>query len=328
MATKKKQPTAYEKAKAAYDAYREKEKVANSDTVKAQTKAIHYEQESYSKPKSQKDKLIKQRNKWLKAYDSAKKRKSRYRRSADAAKSKLKKLQTVKDNRDKVADKIASHKKSHNNEGNCAIYRSDGHSTTVIFISPTDTESETSSVNITSWPVDKGSPRYSHARTASETKSIGGLITGQDRAEANAKYKQLEYWRDHHTELTYEGDFKKTNLLISELGQSFTDLRDNLKVTISFSYVRAAEATHSTGNNSKVKKSKSSKTTAGSRNKRYTAITIKPGDTLLGLSRKYGQSVAWLQKVNKIKNPNLIYAGRTLYLSKKQQDIKKKVRVK
>lgn len=325
---KKKQPTAYEKTKKAYDAYRKKEKQANRDMVKTQTKAIHYEQESYGKPKKEKEKLIKLRNKWLKSYDAANKRHKRYKRAADAAEKKLNKLRSTKDNRDKVADKIAKHKKLHKNEGNCAIYRSDGHSTTVIFISPTDTESETSSVNITSWPVDWGSPRYSHARTASETKSIAGLITGRDRSEANAKYKQLEYWRDHHTELTYQGDFKKSNLLISELGQSFTDLRDNLKVTVSFQYVRAAEITHSTGNHSRVKKSKSTKTTAGSRNKRYTAITIKPGDTLLGLSRKYGQSVAWLQKVNKIKNPNLIYAGRTLYLSKKEKDIKKKVRVK
>lgn len=325
---KKKQPTAYEKALKVYDSYRKKAKKANSDMVKTQTKAIHYEQESYGKPKKEKEKLIKLRNKWLKSYDAANKRHKRYKRAADAAEKKLNKLRSTKDNRDKVADKIAKHKKLHKNEGNCAIYRSDGHSTTVIFISPTDTESETSSVNITSWPVDWGSPRYSHARTASETKSIAGLITGRDRSEANAKYKQLEYWRDHHTELTYQGDFKKSNLLISELGQSFTDLRDNLKVTVSFQYVRAAEITHSTGNHSRVKKSKSTKTTAGSRNKRYTAITIKPGDTLLGLSRKYGQSVAWLQKVNKIKNPNLIYAGRTLYLSKKEKDIKKKVRVK
>lgn len=325
---KKKQPTAYEKTLKVYDFYRKKAKKANSDMVKTQTKAIHYEQTSYGKPKKEKDRLIRLRNKWLKSYHSAQKRHSRYKKLADAAEKKLNKLRSTKDNRDKVADKIAKHKKSHKNEGNCAIYRSDGHSTTVIFISPTDTESETSSVNITSWPVDKGSPRYSHARTASESKSIAGLITGKDRAEANSKYKQLEYWRDHHTELTYEGDFKKSHLLISELGQSFTDLRDNLKVTITFSYVRAADVTSSTGNKSNVKKSKSTKTTAGSRNKRYTAITVKPGDTLLGLSRKYGRSVAWLQKVNHIKNPNKIQSGRTLYLSKKEKDVKKKMRVK
>lgn len=325
---KRKKTTAYEKALKVYDSYHKKAVEANRDMVKAQTKAIHYEQTSYSKPKKEKARLIRLRNKWLKTYDSAKKRHSRYKKAADSAEKKLNKLRPIKDNRDKVADKIANHNKSHQNEGKCAIYRSDGHSTTVIFFSPSDNEAESSSVNITSWPVDEDSPRYSHARTSSETKSIGGLITGKDRSEANAKYKQLEYWRDHHTELTYQGDFKKSNLLIAELGQSFTDLRDNLKVTISFQYVRAAKVTHSTGNNSKVKKSKSTKTTAGSRNKRYTAITIKPGDTLLGLSRKYGQSVAWLQKVNKIKNPNLIYAGRTLYLSKKEKDIKKKVRVK
>lgn len=41
-------------------------------------------------------------------------------------------------------------------------------------------------------------------------------------------------------------------------------------------------------------------------------ITIGRGDTLSGLARKYGTSVSNLQKLNSIKNPNLIYAGRRL----------------
>ena len=92
--------------------------------------------------------------------------------------------------------------------------------------------------------------------------------------------------------------------------------------------MRAVYIETSTGKSANKKRSKASKTTQGNRNKNYTAITIKPGDTLLGLSRKYGKSVAWLQRVNKIKNPNKIYAGRTLYVSEKQKKIKKKMRVK
>ena len=48
---KKKQPTAYEQTKAAYDAYRKKQMQAYRDLVKTQTKAFLYEQESYGKPK-------------------------------------------------------------------------------------------------------------------------------------------------------------------------------------------------------------------------------------------------------------------------------------
>lgn len=42
--------------------------------------------------------------------------------------------------------------------------------------------------------------------------------------------------------------------------------------------------------------------------------TIKKGDTLWGISRKYGVSVQKLVRWNNIRNPNLIYAGNTLII--------------
>ena len=45
---------------------------------------------------------------------------------------------------------------------------------------------------------------------------------------------------------------------------------------------------------------------------KYKVITIKWGDTLWALSRKYGTTVSELAKINNIKNPDLIYAGASL----------------
>ena len=45
---------------------------------------------------------------------------------------------------------------------------------------------------------------------------------------------------------------------------------------------------------------------------KYQVITIKRGDTLWALSRKYGTTVQELAKINNIKNPDLIYAGAPL----------------
>lgn len=319
-------PAAIRKAQRAVNTLSKKYKKDKQKYITSRNKV-----EKYRKSKKKADKKL--FNKWSKTSKADKKRRDRTKKSLDKANSKLKSLkkENAKVNKAAIADAITEQRHSHKNEGKAAIYPTDGQSSTVIFISPSDSESESSNVNITSWPVDVGSPRSDHARTSSETKSIGGLITGDDRAEANSKYQQLVKWRDNHTELTYDGSFFSDHLLISELGQTFTNMRDNLKVTIGFQYVRYADITKeakSTGKHSKNKKSKSSKTTAGSRNKRYTAITIKPGDTLLGLSRKYGQSVAWLQKVNKIKNPNKIIAGNSLYVSPKQKKLSRKARVK
>jgi len=46
-----------------------------------------------------------------------------------------------------------------------------------------------------------------------------------------------------------------------------------------------------------------------------TTYTVKRGDTLSGIASKYGTSVATLQKLNGISNPNKIYAGQKLKIS-------------
>lgn len=50
---------------------------------------------------------------------------------------------------------------------------------------------------------------------------------------------------------------------------------------------------------------------------KYQVITIKRGDTLWALSRKYGTTVEELAKINGIKNPDLIYAGAPLKVPSK-----------
>lgn len=44
----------------------------------------------------------------------------------------------------------------------------------------------------------------------------------------------------------------------------------------------------------------------------YSTYTVRRGDTLSGIARKYGVSVNYLVRANNIKNPNLIYSGQIL----------------
>lgn len=234
-----------------------------------------------------------------------------------------------------IADKIAQHNaqfsidpSSSNNEGHAAIYPSDG-SQNPIFISPSDNESEDTTSNVTSYPVDEGAPRSDYVRVASKTVSVGGIITGRNRAEANEKFAKLQSWHNHHKTLTYQGDINYKHLVINDLQNTYSDLRDNLKVSIGFTFIYWAQVTTSTGKNAKKKTSKSSKRVAGSRNKKYTAITVKKGQTLLGIAKRYNTSVKWLQKVNHIKNPNKIDAGQHMYVGKKtNKKARGKIRVK
>jgi len=45
-----------------------------------------------------------------------------------------------------------------------------------------------------------------------------------------------------------------------------------------------------------------------------TYYTVRRGDTLHSIARKYGWTAAWLAQVNGIPNPNELYAGRVLWI--------------
>ena len=278
----------------------------------AQGKQITYHQDAWlEKDKSKKQKLEALSKKWGKTFKADQRKYNRLKKQYKGKKTKSDKLTKPKGDMNAINDTITEQKSGWHNEGNMALYRTDGVGG-VIFFAPINTESESNSTNVTSYPVDKGAPRSSYARVSSKSISLDGLITGHDRAEANQKWRQLRSWHSNHNELTFKGDIYYKHFIMTELDRSYTNLEDNIQVSMTLTFVRAAEITTSKGKTSKKKSSKSSKTTAGNRHKNYTAITIKSGDTLYQLSKKYGKSVKWLAKVNKIKDVNRIYAGKKL----------------
>lgn len=300
---KKKKTTAYTKAKKAVDKWKKKADAAQKRYKNAEAKAKKYAKTNKARAA-----------KWAKAAKSAKASWKNYSKKLKKAESKLNKLKKskAKSNLNKISDKISKHKHKHTGEGNAAIYRSDGGSTDIVYIAPTDSEQGDISTTITTWAVDEGEPRYNHARQSSNQVTVGGLITGKTRAEAQAKLKKLKTWNARQYELTYRGNIYYKHLLISDLSYSYSaDYKTNIKATVTFQFVYTTKIT-TTGKSTKKRTSKSSKTVSGRKSKKYTAITIRPGDTLSALGKKYGKSVAWLCKVNKIANPNLIYAGNKL----------------
>lgn len=334
---RKKQPakpkklTAYEKAEKQYKDDKDKLDKAKSAMNKSLSSAKLDKKMATVYNPANKKYWLKMYDKQLKDYNAKKTKYNRINSNYQKSKKAYERFpqNTLRNIKSKISDRIAEQRNQKDtiNEGLAAIYRTDGKSRTVIFISPGDTESEDTQSTVTSYAVDKGSPRSNYSRTSSKTVQVAGIIAGKTRADAIKKWEQLKSWNSRHIELTYRGSFTYHHLIISDLQQSFTTMEDNLKVSLTFTFVYAAEITISTNKTSKTKKSKSSKTTAGTRNKNYKAITIKYGDTLLALSRKYNKPVSWLMKVNKIKDPNKIYAGNLLYVSRKEAKKKRKVRV-
>lgn len=311
MITQPKKRTAEEKARNSMKYWEKRQKHDNATYLKMFSKAQSYDFDSARAKGKKKATLIRKRDNCLKLVDAAKKRKNRDKKNYKSAKSRYNRIVKQRVDIGSKLRQINEHSKGWKNEGNCAIFRSDGKGD-IIYISPADGESENVSSNITSYPVDEGAPYCDYARVNSKGATVAGIIVGKDKADSYRKWQMLSSWNNNHYRLSYKGDFYYKHYLIASMNNDYKNLRDNIEVSITFQFVYEAKITNSNDTQRHRKTSKSSKSIAGNRNKKYTAITIKAGDTLWRLSQKYGKSVKWLATVNKIKNPNFILAGKKI----------------
>lgn len=309
----------------------EKATQAHHAAMRANTKSLNYGGDALSaKKQADKVKYTKLSVRYFNKYKAEMKRYKYYQGKVKKAKTKKRRVKkSTATDQAAMVSAIERHKKRFTGEGNMAIFPTQkGNERDIVFFAPVNTESESNSTNVTSYAVDKGAPRKDYARFSSKTISIDGLIADSDTGTAHDKWVRLRTWHSHHEELTFRGDIYYKHLIISQLDRQFTGFKNTMQVSITFTFVRAAEITNSNKHRKHAKRSKSSKTVAGNRSKKYTSITIKPGDTLWGLSKRYGKSVAWLQKVNHIKNPNRIFAGNPIYVNDRKHKAKSKIRTK
>lgn len=301
------------------------------NAMQANKKSLNFAELAFNARNAQdKAKYSRLTTKYLDKYNAGIKKYKNYKRQISKARTKKRRVvKTPNTDQAAMASLIQEHGKEFTGEGNMAIFPTkNGQESDVVFFAPVNTESESNSSNVTSYAVDQGAPRKDYARFSSKTVTIDGLIADTDTGTAHDKWVKLRTWHSHHEELTFRGDIYYKHLIISQLDRQFTGYQNTMQVSITFTFVRAAEITTSNKKKKHAKRSKSSKTVAGNRKKKYTAVTIKPGDTLWGLAQRYGTSVSWLQKVNHIKNPNRIFAGNPIYVNDRKHKAKSKVRVK
>lgn len=329
--TGRKKPKAETKAEKKLKKLEKKATQAYHEAMSANAKSLNYSGDEFSaKKQADKVRYTKLSVKYFHKYKAEIKRYKYWHgkvKKAKARESRVKKSHAT--NQAAMVSIIERHKKKFTGEGNMAIFPTEkGHKSDIVFFAPVNTESESNSSNVTSYAVDKGAPRKDYARFSSKTVTIDGLIADSHTGTAHDKWRRLRTWHSNHRELTFRGDIYYKHLIISQLDRQFTGYQNTMQVSITFTFVRAAEITTSNKRRKHAKRSKSSKTVAGNRKKKYTAVTIKKGDTLWGLAKRYGTSVSWLQKVNHIKNPNRIFAGTPIYVNDREHKAKSKIRVK
>lgn len=304
---------------------------AHHSAMRANSKSMDYAADAFNAKKhADRVKYSHLSVKYLNKYKAEMRRYRAYKNKMRGAKTKKHRVKKEKaTDQAAMVSAIEEHKKKFTGEGNMAIFPTqEGGTSDIVFFAPVNQESESNSTNVTSYAVDKGAPRKDYARFSSKTVTIDGLIADSDTGTAHDKWVRLRTWHSNHKEVTFRGDIYYKHLIISQLDRQFTGFKNTMQVTITFTFVRAAEITTSNKGKKHAKRSKSSKTVAGNRSKKYTSVTIKKGDTLWGLAKRYGTSVSWLQKVNHIKNPDRIFAGNPIYVNDRKHKAKSKIRTK
>lgn len=160
------------------------------------------------------------------------------------------------------------------------------------------TESGDNSVNVTSYPVEKGMPLNDSVQRNPDTFTVSGKILNKSKKvkDAGEKYTKIKTLMEKGKIVKYVGRMKISNVLITNMSRSYSSsVANGFDFNISMQKVRVATTPY--------RKKKSKKKTSGKKNVKKNNTSkkyhlVKKGDTYWGCSRKYGTTVNALRKLN------------------------------
>lgn len=160
-------------------------------------------------------------------------------------------------------------------------------------------ETYSASVNVTSYPVEKGMPLNDSVQRNPDTFSVSGKILDASKKNKNSgeKRQKIINLMNKGKVVKYVGRLKVSNVLITSVDGTYNSSTGNgHEFNMSLQKVRIATTPY--------RKKKTKKKTSGKKTvkKKTTSAkkyhVVKKGDTYWGCSRKYGTTVAALRKLN------------------------------
>jgi hypothetical protein len=221
----------------------------------------------------------------------------KYAAKVKAEKATLAKRSTaakVQANKNKIAGKIANNKPKFNT-GHMMLYRTDGHSSAIVFMSSVP-ESEDNTVQVTPNALPKGEPTATHSQQTEKDISITARIMGTD-AQQRTAFNQLLKWKAEGCEMTYKGRIYYKHCLFTALHREYNKDETALTITFGLQFIDWSELKTSGKSASSGTKSKTNnKPTA----KKY--VTTKLGTTYASLADDYNTTIAKLISMNSYKS--------------------------
>lgn len=162
-------------------------------------------------------------------------------------------------------------------------------------------EQYTNSVNVTSYPTEKGLPITDNVQRQPKTWSLTANIMSpsgnKTDAAARKVYKALETKQNNGTLVSYTGRTKALNVVIVQMDQTSDDtLMNGIPVTISLQEIRIA--TDPTVKKKTTKKSSGKKSTMAKKKTTKKYHKVVKGDCYWDLARRYGTTVKKLESMN------------------------------
>lgn len=167
-------------------------------------------------------------------------------------------------------------------------------------------------VQVTEHAVEKGFPITDNVKPEAMTLSITGVIVKVGNTPAKTIVSSLESYHQKGKYVKYVGRNTMSNALITSFDTGYTNqIAGGCTFSMEIKQVRIAKAAYVAKGN-KVTGKQTQVTKKTTTKKKYH--TVKKGDTLWGIAKKYYGNGAQYKKIynaNKsiIKNPDLIYVG-------------------
>ncbi|NMH83266.1 LysM peptidoglycan-binding domain-containing protein [Heyndrickxia coagulans] len=159
-------------------------------------------------------------------------------------------------------------------------------------------ETFTNSVEVTSYPTEKGLPITDNVKRQPKTFNITGKILAKTNAEATKIYNALEKKQNAGTLVTYVGRTTAKNVVIVNMAPTYdSTISNGMSISIDLQEIRIAKSPYVKKKTTKKKSGKKST----SKTKKTTKVyhVTKKGDCYWKLWKKYGTPVATLRKWNK-----------------------------
>lgn len=155
-------------------------------------------------------------------------------------------------------------------------------------------ESDSSSVDATSYPVEKGIPFTDHVQEKPDEFTLTGSIIG-DNYKSDKEYLKQEMKKG--TFFTYVGrNIAKDVIILSIDGDVDSSIANGSNITIKLQSVRIASTPWVKVQNNGKKKPVSKTSSVAAVSAVYHVV--KKGDTYWGCAKKYGTTVEALRKLN------------------------------